>query len=222
MQGGDRRDLVHARPNFEPATTPLTTGMETAPSPLAAERGRASFDVLARPRLLLRVTACCSTATRARTAAARQHAAPFVTVLARLLQAMTHLLDGGARQTARRRFILDTQEELPHPADKYSWSRREALERHVADFVRIHVDYVGSWKPTRMDLVWMSEHAMNSGTSQPQQTRRRRRRRATPLLPMRAQRASDDESTGIWIAPKLLFFWEIIAVMIRNTGLRSQ
>ena len=153
---------------------------------------------------------------------ARQHAAPFVTVLARLLQAMTHLLDGGARQTARRRFILDTQEELPHPADKYSWSRREALERHVADFVRIHVDYVGSWKPTRMDLVWMSDHAMNSGTSQPQQTRRRRRRRATPLLPMRAQRASDDESTGIWIAPKLLFFWEIIAVMIRNTGLRSQ
>ena len=43
------------------------------------------------------------------------------------------------------------------------WERHEYLREHVKSFIEIHEDFVGKWKPTRDELVWMSEFAMNSG-----------------------------------------------------------
>lgn len=47
--------------------------------------------------------------------------------------------------------------------DKYNWSRPEYLQRHLKDFYAIHKRFMGKWKPTRDDIVWMSETAMNTG-----------------------------------------------------------
>eukprot|EP00656_Telonema_subtile_P055692 TRINITY_DN8697_c0_g1_i3.p1 TRINITY_DN8697_c0_g1~~TRINITY_DN8697_c0_g1_i3.p1 ORF type:complete len:633 (-),score=177.35 TRINITY_DN8697_c0_g1_i3:138-2036(-) len=41
--------------------------------------------------------------------------------------------------------------------------RDRYLSEHVKGFIEIHEDFVGKWKPTRDELVWMSEYAMNSG-----------------------------------------------------------
>lgn len=75
---------------------------------------------------------------------AERERASFVT------EAMTNILDNGADQTKKRRFILSMTEDLYKDVeDKYNWSRAEYLQEHVRSFIEIHEDYVGKWKPTR-------------------------------------------------------------------------
>lgn len=70
--------------------------------------------------------------------------------------AMTHVLDHGADQTKKRRFILSTQEPYTYGVEKYGWERGEYLRQHVKSFIEIHEDFVGKWKPTRDELVYRS------------------------------------------------------------------
>ena len=70
---------------------------------------------------------------------------------------------GGESGYVTRRFILSTQEDYTYGHQKYNWERPEYLKEHIRSFIEIHEDFVGKWKPTRDELVWMSEFAMNSG-----------------------------------------------------------
>lgn len=79
------------------------------------------------------------------------------------VETMTNFLDNGPEQTKKRRFILSTQEDYTYGHEKYGWERPQYLKEHVKSFIEIHEDFVGKWKPTRDELVWMSEFAMNSG-----------------------------------------------------------
>jgi len=81
---------------------------------------------------------------------------------------MTHKLDGGAAKTARRRWIVSMSAGMELGLEKYHMSRADLLDRHARDFIEIHADFgqrmgEGKFKPTREEVAWMSEHAMNSG-----------------------------------------------------------
>ena len=71
-----------------------------------------------------------------------------------LTEHMTNILDNGAEQTKRRRFIISMTEDMTYGEEKYMWDRPAYLREHVKDFIEIHEDYVGNWKPTRDELVW--------------------------------------------------------------------
>ena len=80
------------------------------------------------------------------------------------VEEMTNILDNGAEQTKKRRFIVGMSDGMyDNVEDKYNWDRATYLSEHVKGFIEIHEDFVGKWKPTRDELVWMSEYAMNSG-----------------------------------------------------------
>mmetsp|Transcript_79072 Transcript_79072/g.142657 ORF Transcript_79072/g.142657 Transcript_79072/m.142657 type:complete len:728 (+) Transcript_79072:41-2224(+) len=81
---------------------------------------------------------------------------------------MTHKLDGGPAKTKRRRWIMGASRGMELGAQKYHMSREQLLERHVKDFLEIHSSFGqrmgdGKFKPTREEVAWMSEAAMNSG-----------------------------------------------------------
>eukprot|EP00933_Yihiella_yeosuensis_P038580 TRINITY_DN3250_c0_g1_i2.p1 TRINITY_DN3250_c0_g1~~TRINITY_DN3250_c0_g1_i2.p1 ORF type:complete len:749 (+),score=158.77 TRINITY_DN3250_c0_g1_i2:242-2248(+) len=81
---------------------------------------------------------------------------------------MTNKLDGGADKTKRRRWIMGASRGMELGLGKYHMTREELLERHVKDFLEIHQDFgkrmgEGKFKPTREEVAWMSEAAMNSG-----------------------------------------------------------
>lgn len=81
---------------------------------------------------------------------------------------MTHRLDGGEAKTRRRRWIVSQSHGMELGVEKYHMSRGQLLERHVKDFIEIHFDFgqrmgEGKFKPTREEIAWMSEAAMNSG-----------------------------------------------------------
>lgn len=69
------------------------------------------------------------------------------------VEALTWVMDGGKKMTARRRFISSTQKDMDVQA-KHDWSRLEGLTQHLVDFYGIHKKFVGRWRPTRDDIVW--------------------------------------------------------------------
>eukprot|EP01006_Ploeotia_vitrea_P042804 TRINITY_DN66661_c13_g5_i1.p2 TRINITY_DN66661_c13_g5~~TRINITY_DN66661_c13_g5_i1.p2 ORF type:complete len:762 (+),score=442.62 TRINITY_DN66661_c13_g5_i1:295-2286(+) len=76
---------------------------------------------------------------------------------------MTNVLDGGKKKTARRRFILSPTKDKRVP-DKPNWHRGQALKQHLKHFTQIHDEFVTSFRPTREDIVWMSESSTMGGT----------------------------------------------------------
>mmetsp|Transcript_56777 Transcript_56777/g.182387 ORF Transcript_56777/g.182387 Transcript_56777/m.182387 type:complete len:706 (+) Transcript_56777:25-2142(+) len=81
---------------------------------------------------------------------------------------MTQRLDGGEAKTRRRRWIIGQSRGMELGLERYHMTREQLLERHVKDFIRIHVDFgkrmgEGKFQPTREEVAWMSEAAMNSG-----------------------------------------------------------
>lgn len=79
------------------------------------------------------------------------------------VEKMTNLLDGGAKTTERRRFIISVTEDS-NTADKYFWERPEALKQHVKFFLDAHDEYLGKIIPSFQDGSFMSDNAMLSGS----------------------------------------------------------
>ena len=84
-------------------------------------------------------------------------------------EALTHLLNGGAAKTKRRRFILMPGKAYEKSfADKHHWGRQRLIAEHFRSFISIHKDFVEEgFQPTREEVIWMSESAMNTGSLMP-------------------------------------------------------
>lgn len=73
------------------------------------------------------------------------------------------LIDGGKKQTRRRRFILSPTVGLD-VSDKYYWDRPEQLRQHLKHFFTTHDEFRGKLVPNREEVAWMQEYSMLSGT----------------------------------------------------------
>jgi len=72
-------------------------------------------------------------------------------------------VDGGIKNTRRRRFILSPTTDLD-VSDKYYWDRPEQLQQHLKHFFESHDEFAGKMIPSREEVAWMQEYAMFSGT----------------------------------------------------------
>eukprot|EP00301_Raphidiophrys_heterophryoidea_P026218 c8999_g1_i1.p1 GENE.c8999_g1_i1~~c8999_g1_i1.p1 ORF type:complete len:699 (+),score=214.77 c8999_g1_i1:63-2159(+) len=81
------------------------------------------------------------------------------------VEKLTNVLDGSAKSTTKRRWIISVTEGLDnHLAQKYFWTRDEALKHHVNDFIDAHKKFWDRYVPTREEVGWMSENSANGGS----------------------------------------------------------
>lgn len=73
------------------------------------------------------------------------------------------LMDGGKKNTKRRRFIMSPTVGLD-VSDKYYWDRPEQVKQHLKHWFETHDEWAGKMIPTRAEVAWMQEYAMFSGT----------------------------------------------------------
>jgi hypothetical protein len=64
-----------------------------------------------------------------------------------------------------RRFILSPSSRIDlDPFEKHNLTPPELLKHHVKHFMQIHEPFWDTFKPSRDDIVWMTENAMLSGS----------------------------------------------------------
>jgi hypothetical protein len=81
------------------------------------------------------------------------------------VEKLTNILDGGKKQTLKRRWIISPTEDLEERIkSKYFWERPEALKEHLRDFIGAHEKFWAKYVPTREEVGWMSENSMNGGS----------------------------------------------------------
>jgi acyl-CoA oxidase len=76
---------------------------------------------------------------------------------------LTTFLDGGKKNTKRRRFIISPNKDKD-VSDRYYWNRSEHMKKHLEHFFEVHEEYAGKIIPSREDVAWMQEFSMIGGT----------------------------------------------------------
>eukprot|EP00298_Acanthocystis_sp_HF-20_P001728 c12163_g1_i1.p1 GENE.c12163_g1_i1~~c12163_g1_i1.p1 ORF type:complete len:696 (-),score=300.82 c12163_g1_i1:9-2096(-) len=80
------------------------------------------------------------------------------------VEKLTNFLDGGKKNTIKRRWIISpTEDNDKRLAEKYFWSRDEAIKQHLKDFISSHEKFWAKYVPTRQEIGWMSENSTNGG-----------------------------------------------------------
>lgn len=79
------------------------------------------------------------------------------------VELMTNAIDGSAEATKRRRFILTPLQGL-HQIDKVNMDRSEYFRSAMKHFFEVHESFYGTYKPTKDELVWMSENSTMTGS----------------------------------------------------------
>ena len=84
---------------------------------------------------------------------------------------LTETLYGGAAQVIKRRWILSYSPAEKDPAaykDMDHWTREERMSAHFRDFIPFHKSFAEkAYRPTREEVSWMSECAVNTGSLMP-------------------------------------------------------
>lgn len=79
------------------------------------------------------------------------------------VEKLINVLDGGEEKTARRRWILSPSKGSD-ASNKYFLERGELMKEHIRHFIGVHDEFLGSFVPTREEVLWMSEGTMYQGT----------------------------------------------------------
>ena len=84
---------------------------------------------------------------------------------------LTEALYGGAVKVAKRRWILSYSPAETDPEaykDMDHWTREERIAAHFRDFIPFHKSFaLKAYRPTREEVSWMSECAVNTGSLMP-------------------------------------------------------